>query len=235
MRALIVDDEAPARRRLRAALGEVPGVTVVAECASGREALDVIRRRAPDLVFIDIEMADLDGLALAAAIRGERTPALVFVTAHEEYAVRAFAVEALDYLLKPLDDERVVEAVRRAEAFLAYHRQGGPPPVDRFGNVAVDSRRHEVTRGGIRVDLRPKEFELLVALLRRGGAIASREELLREVWGYAERVMSRTVDTHVAALRRRLEPDPARPRHLLTVRQYGYRLERGPADRASPG
>jgi DNA-binding response OmpR family regulator len=76
------------------------------------------------------------------------------------------------------------------------------------------------------VALRPKEYELLLALLRRRGQVAAREELLQEVWGYAEEVMSRTVDTHVAELRRKLERNPAEPRHILTVRKAGYRLER---------
>jgi DNA-binding response OmpR family regulator len=82
-----------------------------------------------------------------------------------------------------------------------------------------------VTRAGAPVALRPKEYELLVALLRRDGAVATRHELLREVWGYDDSVTSRTVDTHMAELRRKLEPDPGNPRHLLTVRKTGYRLE----------
>ncbi|HEX9582206.1 MAG TPA: response regulator transcription factor [Gemmatimonadales bacterium] len=227
MRALIVDDEAPARRRLRAALRGLPAITEVGECGSGSEALELIRRQPLDLAFLDIEMPDLDGLAVAAEVRARRTPALVFVTAYEQYAVRAFEVEALDYLLKPLDDERVAEAVRRVEVYLSFVRQGGPPPVDRFGAIAVEYAAHAVSRNGRRLELRPKEYALLVALLRRGGAVASRGELLREVWGYADSVTSRTVDTHVGALRKRLEPDPVRPRYILTVRQYGYRLERG--------
>jgi DNA-binding response OmpR family regulator len=227
MRALIVDDEAPARRRMRGVLQESAGVAVVAECAAGREALDAIRAHVPDVVFLDIEMPDLDGLALATLLRGRPLPALVFVTAHEQYAVRAFDLQALDYLLKPLDPERVAEAVRRADAYLQFVRGGGLPAVDRFGEVCVNVPAHEVSRSGQPVPLRPKEFELLVALLRRGGAVATRDELLREVWRYAIGVTSRTVDTHIGALRKRLESNPARPTHILTVRQYGYRLDRG--------
>jgi DNA-binding response OmpR family regulator len=233
MRALIADDEAPARRRLRAALARLPAVAEVMECGSGAEALDVIRRRSPDVAFLDIEMPEMDGLAVAAAVGGRWIPAVVFVTAYERYAVRAFEVEALDYLLKPLDDERVAETVRRAEAYLGFVLRGGLPTVDRFGDVSVEYAAHRVSRGARRIELRPMEYELLVALLRRGGRIATREELLREVWGYANGVMSRTVDTHVAGLRQRLEADPARPRHILTVRHYGYRLERG-GGRAGP-
>jgi len=83
-----------------------------------------------------------------------------------------------------------------------------------------------VIRGGARVELAPKELDLLLALLRHDGAVVSRAELLDEVWGYASEVLSRTVDTHIAELRRKLEDDPASPRHILTVRKAGYRLAR---------
>jgi two-component system KDP operon response regulator KdpE len=225
MRALIVDDEAPARRRLRAVLRQIPGVMEVSESESGRDALARIRGDPPEVAFLDIEMPGIDGISLAAALRG-RTPALVFVTAHQQYALEAFEVQALDYLLKPVDEDRVAEAVRRVAVYLGIARQGHLPAVDRFGDVAVEFATHRVSRRGRTVGLRPAEYKLLVALLKRGGAIASRQELLRDVWGYAESVSSRTVDTHVAALRKRLELDPSRPRHLLTVRHYGYRLDR---------
>jgi DNA-binding response OmpR family regulator len=88
----------------------------------------------------------------------------------------------------------------------------------------VDPARRVVTRDGRAVPLRPKEFDLLGALLRREGKVATRMELLREVWGYHESVLSRTLDTHVGELRRKLETDPAEPRHILTVRRTGYRL-----------
>src|SRR5947208_12811491 len=102
---------------------------------------------------------------------------------------------------------------------------GGPPP-ERFGDVEVIPASRTVLRGGQPVPLTPKEFDLLVALLRRRGAVVTRLDLLREVWGYSAEVLSRTVDTHVAELRRKLETDPAAPRHILTVRKSGYRLER---------
>jgi DNA-binding response OmpR family regulator len=92
--------------------------------------------------------------------------------------------------------------------------------------VEVDRAARTVTRDGIPVYLAPMEFELLLALLQRKGAVASRQELMREVWGHSAIVVSRTVDTHIAELRRKLEHDPAEPRHILTVRKAGYRLER---------
>ena len=232
MRAVIVDDEAPARRRLRGVLQQIPAVTRIDECASGREAVELLKRGAPDLVFLDIQMPDLDGFEVAAAASEEHAPAIVFVTAYEEHAVRAFEIQAFDYLLKPFDDERVMATVERAAHFLDWIRRevgaeaGGGPALRGFGDVTVDFATHQVHRAGMPAELRPKEYALLVALLRRGGRVASRLELLREVWGYAEDVMSRTVDTHVAMLRRKLEGDPAHPRHIVTVRTFGYRIER---------
>lgn len=231
MRAIIVDDEAPARRRLRGVLQQINAVTRIDECASGRDAVELLKRGAPDLVFLDIQMPDLDGFAVAAAASEERPPAIVFVTAYDEHAVRAFEIQAFDYLLKPFDDERVIATVKRAEDFLEWIRReqsgdAGVPVMRGFGDVTVDFAKHQVRRAGKTAELRPKEYALLVALLRRGGRVASRLELLREVWGYAEDVMSRTVDTHVAMLRRKLEHDPAHPRHIVTVRTFGYRIER---------
>ena len=114
IRALLVDDEAPARSELRFLLAEHTGVQVVGEAAGASEALDLARDLAPDVVFLDVEMPGLSGVAAAPLVR-ERTdpPAVVFVTAHERYAVEAFAVEAFDYLLKPVDPDRLARVVER--------------------------------------------------------------------------------------------------------------------------
>src|SRR3989449_4975591 len=188
MRAIIVDDEAPARRRLRGVLQQIPAVTRIDECANGRDAALLLKRGAPDLVFLDIQMPDLDGFAVAAAANEERPPAIVFVTAFDEHAVRAFEIQAFDYLLKPFDDERIIATVQRAADFLDWiRREGAPDPsLHGFGDVTVDFARHQVRRAGRTAELRPKEYALLVALLQRGGRVASRLELLREVWGYAD-------------------------------------------------
>ena len=110
----------------------------------------------------------------------------------------------------------------KAEAGEHGHGDGG---VLRFGDVEVDPARRTVVRAGEPVDLSPKELDLLLALLHRRGAVVSREDLLQEVWGYSASVVSRTVDTHIGELRRKLEADPAAPRHILTARKAGYRLE----------
>jgi len=116
IRALVVDDEGPARSELRFLLAEHAGVHVVGEAGSAGEALDLARDLAPDVVFLDVEMPGLSGVAAAPLVR-ERTdpPAVVFVTAHERYAVDAFAVEAFDYLLKPVDPDRLARVVERLQ------------------------------------------------------------------------------------------------------------------------
>ncbi|MBV6520364.1 MAG: Transcriptional regulatory protein BtsR [Gemmatimonadaceae bacterium] len=118
MKVLIVDDEPIARRRVRRLLRMEEDVEVVGECSSGSEAVAAIREHRPDLVFLDVQMPDLDGFGVVAALGDERLPAIVFVTAYDEYAVRAFDVHAMDYLLKPFDPERFRAAFLRARSHL---------------------------------------------------------------------------------------------------------------------
>src|SRR2546423_15057439 len=150
MRAIIVDDEAPARRRLRGVLQQIRSVTRIDECSSGRDAVELLRQGTPppDLVFLDIQMPDLDGFAVAAAVNEERPPAIVFVTAFEEHAVRAFEIQAFDYLLKPFDDERIIATVKRAADFLDWIRRegAGAASLRGFGDVTVACARHQVRR-----------------------------------------------------------------------------------------
>jgi len=121
LRVLVVDDERLARQRLRRLLRD-EGVDVVAECSDGREAVAALREHVPDLVFLDVQMPELDGFGVLAEVGPERMPAVVFVTAYDQYAVRAFEVNALDYLLKPFDADRFRKAFRRARATLERDR-----------------------------------------------------------------------------------------------------------------
>ena len=125
MRVIIVDDEPLARDRLRSLLAKESDVQVVAECGDGREAITAIRRENPDLVFLDIQMPDLDGFGVISQLKGGHVPLIVFVTAFDEFAVKAFEVHALDYLLKPFDRERLKNAVAHARS-----RLKSPTPVD---------------------------------------------------------------------------------------------------------
>src|SRR5918912_1332617 len=116
LRALVVDDEPLARAHLRSLLAADPEVEVVAECGNGRDAVRAVRELEPDLIFLDVQMPELDGFEVVQAIGVDRMPVVVFVTAFDEYALRAFQVHALDYLLKPVDRERFREALARAKA-----------------------------------------------------------------------------------------------------------------------
>jgi two-component system, LytTR family, response regulator len=115
MRAIVVDDEPLARERLVTLLSEHGGIEVVQECGSGVEALDAIQALAPDLVFLDVQMPALDGFEVIEQLEGFESPGIIFCTAYDEYAVRAFEANAIDYLLKPIDWQRLQSAIRRAE------------------------------------------------------------------------------------------------------------------------
>ena len=118
IRALIVDDEPLARERIRDMLETDSQIEITGECASGEEAIEAIERQSPDLVFLDVEMPGKDGFAVLEELGPERIPAIIFVTAYDQYAVRAFEVYALDYLLKPFDQERFEKALLRAKAHI---------------------------------------------------------------------------------------------------------------------
>jgi two-component system LytT family response regulator len=124
LRALIVDDEPLARERLRALLRDEPSVEIIGECGSGTDAIATIQRTPLDLVFLDMQMPGCDGLQVLAELPAENRPAVIFVTAHERFALDAFEVQAIDYLLKPFDRERFQTALRRAEEYLRARRAG---------------------------------------------------------------------------------------------------------------
>ncbi|HKY31490.1 MAG TPA: LytTR family DNA-binding domain-containing protein [Candidatus Polarisedimenticolia bacterium] len=122
MRALIVDDEPLARERIRTLLHDLKGIRLAGECATGREAIEAIERERPDLVFLDVQMPGMDGFDVVEAVGPETMPPTIFVTAYDQYAVKAFEVSALDYVLKPIDPERFARAVSRARRRIASEK-----------------------------------------------------------------------------------------------------------------
>jgi DNA-binding response OmpR family regulator len=139
--------------------------------------------------------------------------------------VRGFRLGADDYVTKPFG---VMELLVRIEAILRRTTAAGPRRagvVHKVGGIEIDEDDHRVRRRGEEVALTPKAFELLLALVRKRGRVVTRVELLRDVWGYSSAVTTRTVDTHIAELRRKLESNPAEPKHILTVWKVGYRLQ----------
>jgi DNA-binding response OmpR family regulator len=225
MTILVVEDDADLGFGLRNNL-EIEGYAV--ELAiDGPSGLAALEARRFDLVILDLMIPGIDGLRVLRTMRerGDHTPVLVLTArGQEEDKVRGLRLGADDYVTKPFG---VLELLARIEALLRRARpprSAGPPA--RFGQIEVNPAIRQVRRGGAPVGLSPKEFDLLWALLEANGAVLSRQELMQQVWGYHATVLSRTVDTHIAELRRKLESDPAEPRHLLTVRKAGYRLER---------
>ena len=202
----------------------------------GSWAVAQARKFVPDLVITDLGVLEDGEQGLLRQLRLVRDDIPVLVLsprAEEATRLRGFRLGLDDFLVQPCG---VSELHRRIDALLSHSSRPAVPlpiPADsvvRFGDVEIHAGQRTVLRSGTQVPLRMKEFDLLMTLVARRGRVVSRADLLREVWGYRTWVATRTVDTHVAELRRKLERDPGRPRHILTVRKVGYRLESGPEE-----
>ena len=228
-RILLVEDSPDLAYGLATSL-EIEGYQVeVAE--DGRKGLDRAKALRPDLVILDLMIPQLDGYKVLKMMResGLETPVLILTARGAETdKVLGFRLGADDYVTTPFG---LSELLARVQAILRRAKGNergdhGRPAIERFGNVEVNPASRVVTKDGVQVPLTPKALDLLLALLKRNGAVASRMELLREVWGHQADVVTRTVDIHVAELRRKLEDDVSEPRHIITVWKAGYRLER---------
>jgi DNA-binding response OmpR family regulator len=224
-RVLVVEDNADLAFGLRNNL-EIEGHEVEI-AGDGTLGLQLTQERPFDLVVLDLMMPGLDGFRVLKAMRerGDRTPVLILTArGQEEDKVRGLRLGADDYVTKPFG---VLELMARVEALLRRTLPERPAgPAVSFGDVVVDPATRTARRAGSDVPLAPKEFDLLWALVEANGAAVSRDQLMQRVWGYGADVLSRTVDTHVAELRRKLEPGGAQYARILTVRKIGYRLAR---------
>jgi DNA-binding response OmpR family regulator len=224
-RILVVEDNTDLAFGLRNNL-EIEGYEVHV-AGDGRAALAMAEQQSFELIVLDLMIPGVDGFRVLRFLRdrGDRTPVLILTArGQEEDKVRGLRLGADDYVTKPFG---VLELLARIEALLRRTRptRAAGPPV-RFGDVVVDPAARTVRFSGVDVSLSPKEFDLLWALVEANGAAVSRDQLMEQVWGYGADVLSRTIDTHVAELRRKLEPGVSTPRHILTVRKVGYRLSR---------
>jgi two-component system alkaline phosphatase synthesis response regulator PhoP len=229
-RVLIIDNDIGMVESLRHNL-ELDGRSVRGE-AEIQWGIIEARTFLPDLVITTLEIAqDRDGRLLSQLREEhERLPVLILGSRPEEVDnLRGFRLGIDDFLLRPAT---VGEIHRRIDKLLSSnggHEVDGPSSADPtivFGEIEIRPAARVVIKKGKPVALRLKEFELLMALVSREGAVASRLELLRGVWGYRTLVATRTVDTHIGELRAKLEDDPANPQHILTIRKVGYRLQR---------
>ena len=227
-RILLIEDNSDLAFGLRNNL-EIEGYEVET-VADGMTGLKAFAKVNPDLVILDLMLPQLDGFRVLRSLRqdGHTTPVLLLTAKGEEAdKVRGLRMGADDYVTKPFG---LLELLARVEALLRRTHGAGAATEDmrkvqRFGVIEVDPASRSVRRASQTVELAPKEFDLLLALLRAKGAVVTRLQVMREVWGYSAAVVSRTVDTHIAELRRKLEESPSSPRHIITVRKTGYRIK----------
>ncbi|MBX3004363.1 MAG: response regulator transcription factor [Anaerolineales bacterium] len=227
-KVLVVEDDAAIREALSYNLGrEGYQVDTVAD---GAAALAAVRQSAPDVVILDLMLPGLDGFEVTRALRKDNNVPILMLTARDDEIDRVLGLEmgADDYLTKPFSMRellaRVKAMLRRVEMEHTAHRPAVAETVA-SGNLAIDLARHEVTLDGAVLDLKPKEYELLLFLMQNRGRAYTREQLLEQVWGWEFSGGSRTVDVHVRWLRARIEADAEQPQRIITVRGVGYRFE----------
>ena len=222
---VVIDDEESVREVVRAYL-EKDGFRVFT-AADGREGLALAEKHQPDLIVLDLMLPDVSGEEICEEVRSRSDVPIVMLTAKasEDERIAGLVAGADDYLVKPFSPRELVARVRA----VLRRTQGVETPlveVLRFddGRLEIDTVKHEVRRDGAPVDLTPNEYKLLLALARYPGRAYSRYELVERVQGYDFDGFERTIDVHVRNLRKKLEPDPARPRYVETVTGVGYRL-----------
>jgi len=222
-RVLIIEDDVAILRGLKDNLVAESYEVLTAE--DGEEGYRLARNEDPDLIILDLMLPSFSGYEICRKLRDEGDSVLILMlTARGEEADRILGLDlgADDYVTKPFSvrelKARVRALLRRSAA------QSAPPDTLSFGDVEVDFPQYDARRGGNPVEMTPKEFGVLRYLAARPGEVVSRYELLEEVWGYGKFPTTRTVDNHIAALRAKLEDDPAEPRYLQTVHRVGYKF-----------
>jgi DNA-binding response OmpR family regulator len=223
-RVLVVEDDEAMAVALRDGFTyEGYEVTVARD---GEDGLRHARENPPDLMILDVMLPKMTGLEVCKLLRGEgsQLPIIMLTARGQEIdKVLGLKLGADDYVTKPFS---FMELMARVEAVLRRSQPGGlgHSSVYEFGDMSVDMDRHDATKGGEPVELTPREFRLLGYLLEHRGEVVSREELLDAVWGYDTIPFTRTVDTHIAKLRKKIEDDASDPQHIITVHRLGYKF-----------
>jgi two-component system, OmpR family, response regulator len=201
----------------------------VVTAGDGETALEVARKEKPDIIILDIMLPKLNGFEVCRILRKEMTVPILMLTAKVDETDKIVGLEigADDYMTKPFS---MRELMARIRAMLRRAKITGQTPPEetapiKIGDIEVDTARHRVVLSGARLELSPKEFDLLAFLAKNKGLVFSREQLLEKVWGYDFAGDTRTVDVHIRWLRQKIEADAGRPRYLMTVRGTGYKLE----------
>jgi two-component system, OmpR family, KDP operon response regulator KdpE len=227
---LVIDDDPHVRRFLRTALSGHGHV--VREATTIAEGLESFTRDRPALVLLDLGLPDGDGLTVLRAIRPDSRVPVIVLSARGQEGDKVAALDsgADDYLTKPFGTGELMARIRVALRHASEAGAGPTPDVLEVGDIAIDQPRHEVTVDGKQVHLTPIEFKILVELARQPGRVLTHTKLVRAVWGATATEQSHTLRVHVAALRRKIERDAARPRWLVTEAGVGYRLRDRPDD-----
>ncbi len=225
-RVLIVEDDPAMARALSDRLTNEGFSVWVA--AGGEDGLRTWRRVEPDAIVLDLILPDMDGFDVCNEVRRSSAAPLIIASGRTSEADRACGLElgADDYVCKPFALEELTCRLRALLARCRRYTGLGPPPEEAvdLGSLRIDWTRHEVLVNDERLELTPKEFELLWALAQQPNRTVSSRRLLWDVWGYDDKVRTRTLDVHIGRLRRKLEEDPRHPRLILTVPSVGYRL-----------
>ena len=220
-RVLVIDDEAPILRALRINL--TARKFEVSTAADGASGLAAMARDRPDVLILDLGLPDMDGTEVIKGVRGWTSTPIIVLSAwgQESQKVAALDAGADDYVTKPFGMDELLARLRAAV------RRASPAPeapVVTTDDFTVDLADKRVTRGGQDVRLTPTEWQLLEVLVRHTGRLVTQRQLLAEVWGPSYQNEAHYLRVYVANLRRKLEPDPSRPRHLLTEPGMGYRF-----------
>jgi DNA-binding response OmpR family regulator len=222
-RILLVEDDATVRDTLALNLRAEGYEVLTAE--EGEMGLEKARSSAPDLVVLDVMLPKLDGLTVCRILRRESQVPIILLTARGAEADKIIGLEtgADDYIVKPFS---LGEFTARVRAALRRGKTAIPPQTHlSSGDLRVDLPSRRVTRGQREIQLAPREYELLVTLMRHRGAVLTRDLLLARIWGDDYVGDSRTVDVHIRWLRQKIEEDPSKPSRIVTLRGVGYRFE----------
>jgi len=222
LRVLVVDDERAIRRYLHAALN-AQGF-VIFEAASGQEALNAVVANRPDLVILDLGLPDLDGVEVTRRLREWTQIPIMVLSVREDETDKISALDAGadDYLTKPFSTGELMARIRAA---LRRSTQSSSEPVFESGELKVDLAKRQVAVAGQDISLTPTEYDILRVLVQNAGKVITHRQLLRQVWGNAYEEEAHLLRVNMSNLRRKIEPDPTRPHHILTEPGVGYRLK----------
>jgi two-component system, OmpR family, KDP operon response regulator KdpE len=221
---LLIEDELPIRKFLAASLASAG--YQLEEATTGQEAIRRASQRPPDLVVLDLGLPDMDGQELLRQLREWLTAPVIVLSARDQEQQKITALDngADDYLTKPFSTGELLARIRAALRHSTQNADGSGTTSFEFGDLSVDLSARRVHVGNTEVHLTPIEYKLLTTLVRNAGKVLTHRQLLKEVWGPQQVQETHYLRVFMANLRRKIEPDPAQPRYLLTEQGVGYRL-----------